>query len=401
MTPSPTAVRDRLGVRCGWVLAAATALAPLVAWLGPLGFAPAAALAGLLCLPAVRIEEDDRPLVIALLVAVIWAAGSMAWSPFRPAELDEMTGLKLVAMAALFWALVCGARRTSPASRLWTLRLLAWGMALLGLVMLVEGLTGAALYQGLRAALGDPIRPDLAARNVAVAAFVLAVLWAPAALAGARICRAPWLVLPMVAGLIGGSTVNGADAPLAAGALGLAAGLAVWFWPRVAPRLLAGLAAFFFLLAPLVLWAVRAVGCYEGLERAAPTSWSQRMGYWRHAVGWIADHPMRGWGLDASRMFAPGIQLHPHDSALQIWLELGVIGATAAAVFWVALFARMSRPKADAATAVSAAAASAYLVIGAVSFGVWQEWWLAVGALCAALCAALEAQTSTIRPVSE
>ncbi len=39
-----------------------------------------------------------------------------------------------------------------------------------------------------------------------------------------------------------------------------------------------------------------------------------------HAVDWIADKPLQGWGLDASRMFGPGIVLHPHDAALQVWL---------------------------------------------------------------------------------
>ncbi|MEO6341223.1 MAG: hypothetical protein ABIO39_14370, partial [Caulobacteraceae bacterium] len=33
--------------------------------------------------------------------------------------------------------------------------------------------------------------------------------------------------------------------------------------------------------------------------------------------------------------------------------------------------------------AVGAATALAYLTIGALSFGIWQEWWLALGALAA------------------
>jgi hypothetical protein len=36
--------------------------------------------------------------------------------------------------------------------------------------------------------------------------------------------------------------------------------------------------------------------------------------------------------------------------------------------------------------AAAAAAAVAYLTIGALSFGVWQEWWLAVGALAIVVC---------------
>ena len=39
--------------------------------------------------------------------------------------------------------------------------------------------------------------------------------------------------------------------------------------------------------------------------------------------------------------------------------------------------------------AVAAASACAYLMIGAVSFGIWQEWWLALGALVVAVIVAL------------
>lgn len=36
--------------------------------------------------------------------------------------------------------------------------------------------------------------------------------------------------------------------------------------------------------------------------------------------------------------------------------------------------------------AMAAAVTVSYLVIGGLSFGVWQEWWLALGALAAIAC---------------
>ena len=147
-----------------------------------------------------------------------------------------------------------------------------------------------------------------------------------------------------------------------------------------------------FLAAPGVVWLTRKLGWFQELEASVSLSWSQRMGYWRHATDWIGDHPLRGWGLDASREFAPGIILHPHNGALQIWLELGLIGAVSVAVFCGVLFANLSRPERDAGRAVAAATAGAYLVFSAVSFGVWQEWWLALGAVAAAACMAVQHQ---------
>jgi O-antigen ligase len=169
---------------------------------------------------------------------------------------------------------------------------------------------------------------------------------------------------------------------------------------------LAGLMAAFFLLAPGLMWLVQRSGDVDQIRAALPLSWAQRVGYWSHATDWIGDKPFRGWGLDASRMFAPGIQLHPHDDALQIWLELGLVGAVAAAAFWGLTLARLSRPKADLLVAATAASLAAYLLFGGVNFGIWQEWWLALGALVTVMVslharAGSAAQLSTSPPYSE
>ena len=399
MTDAPSAIdpSGRLALWCGWVLALMFVITPPFAWLGSRGFSTLVAMMGLLTLPALRVREADRPAAIAILVLVIWAVGSSVWSPYVPKKLGENTALKLVLEAVLYAAAISAARAAAPTPRAWALRFLAWGVALLGLVLLVEGLTGAALYQALRVAAHDPIRPDLGMRNAARALFILA-LFAPVALvATARVGGGPRLAMTLVGplilvGLVWPSIAFGYDAPLVAvGASGVA-GFMVWTWPVWGPRLLAAVAAVFFLSAPALVWGVRQLGWYDPLAAHVSLSWSQRLGYWRHAQDWIADHPLRGWGLDASRMFSPGIRLHPHDAALQIWLELGLIGAVATAVLWAAVLAGMSRPRPDPAMAASAATAIAYLTFDAFSFGVWQEWWLALGALACAACAALQRQ---------
>ena len=382
----------KLAAWCGWVVAGGLALTPIVGWLAPLAFAPLLTLMGLLTLPALRIEDEDRPVGIAVVTLVLWAAGSSAWSPFTAKDLGESTAAKLIAEAVLFFAAICAARAASPPARTVALRILAWGAALLGVVMLIEGLTSAGLYRAVREAINDPIRPDLGVKNAAQGLFVLAMLAPAAALAAVRVARAPWLIALMVLGLVVPSVTFGYDAPLIALTACGIAGLAVAAWPRWAPRGLGALAAAFFLTAPAIVWIVRRSGWYAVLEGDVPASWAQRMGYWRHAADWITDHPLRGWGLDASRMFNPGIKLHPHDAPLQIWLELGLIGAMAAAVFWAALLAGMSRDVRNPAMAASAATGVAYLTFGAFSFGVWQEWWLALGALAALCCAALQRQ---------
>lgn len=390
-------------VWCGWVLVGAFALTPLIAWLGPLAFAGLAALAGLLTLPALKVRDEDRPAAMGLLVILIWAVGSVVWSPYKPTDLEGATAAKLIAQAVLYSALAGAARLAAARQRTIGLRLLAWGLAALGVLMAVEAFTGAAVYRALREAIGDPIPPDLAAKNVAQAGFVLTLLAPAAVLAAARTDRQVWLAIPIALGVVAPAVMFGYDALLIALVASLATGLAVHFWPRFAPRILAVLSAVFFLGAPALVWAARVTGWYATLEASVPLSWSMRMGYWRHAADWISDHPLRGWGLDASRMFSPGIKLHPHDAALQIWLELGLIGAAGAAVFYACMLASLSRPDRDPAAAAAAATAVAYLTFSAFSFGVWQEWWLALGALGATACFAVQRQSAALyaKPVTQ
>jgi O-antigen ligase len=80
---------------------------------------------------------------------------------------------------------------------------------------------------------------------------------------------------------------------------------------------------------------------------------------------------------------------------LQIWLELGAIGAVLAALTWAFLFRRLVREDRTLLTAASAGSASVYLFFGFVSFGVWQEWWLALAALVAVIVALAETAPKT------
>ncbi len=386
MTSSP---RPRLAAWSGWVMVPVFAIAPLMAWLGPRGFASLAAIAGLLALPNFRVRDEDRPAGIAILVLVIWALGSMVWSPYTPRNLGAATGLKLAAEAVLLPSAIAAARGAPAASRVWMLRAFAWGMALLGLILMAEAATGAGIYRALRDALHDPIRPDLGVKNVAQALFVLALFTPAAAVAGARVGGGAWLALPMIVGVAWPSIVFSYDAPLLALVLSAIAMALVYGAPRWGPRLMATAAVIFFMFAPVVVWGVRKAGLWEPMAAKVSLSWSQRMGYWAHAQDWIADHPLRGWGLDASRMFGPGIHLHPHDAALQVWLELGLIGAASAAVLWAVILAGLGRDRRDLALAASAGCAAAYLTFNAFSFGVWQEWWVSLGGLACAACAAL------------
>jgi O-antigen ligase len=357
----------------------AAVLAPLLAWLGPLGFAPLMALVGLACLPAARIGWREAPLVGLLGLTLAWALLSLLWSPSEGGE----TALKLAAQLVLYLAAWRAAARVPDAYRDRALRLFAWGFALYGALLMVEAMTGGVVYRTLRDLIGDPIRDDLARKNIAQGSFALALLWPLAAAGGVRAGAPVWLALPMAAGTALLAQVFLSDAPVLAVGLVIGVGALVWIWPRSAPRIFALGAAALVLLTPLIVMVAQAVLA----SRTLPVSWGQRVGYWMHAMERLSEHPWRGWGLEASRAFSPAIQLHPHNGALQAWLELGMIGAGVLALTWAFVFRRLAGDARDLVTCAAAGSAAVYLFFGMGSFGLWQEWWLALGALAAMMAA--------------
>jgi O-antigen ligase len=134
-----------------------------------------------------------------------------------------------------------------------------------------------------------------------------------------------------------------------------------------------------------------------------------RLLIWRFTADRIAERPLLGWGMDASRELPGGhedlskalpglnfnysitaISLHPHSAALQWLVELGLPGlclglAIIALGLWHAAF-RGALSSAERAGALAWAAAG--LTVAMLSFGIWQAWWLATLWLTATLYAA-------------
>ncbi|MBS0332059.1 MAG: O-antigen ligase family protein [Proteobacteria bacterium] len=374
--------RARLAGWVGWVLVVVAVTVPILGWLWPRDFWIAPTLIGLLGLPAVRLREQDRPAAIILFAALIWAAVSTLWSPYHPGKPGESTILKLAFELPLYGSAVLAARWADPRLARRALQVVAWGCAIYGLILLAEALTQGALYKGLRGVYGA-MREDIAEAKIGHSTYVLGVLW-PIAAAGASRAARPWLALAMAAGTGAAALAFGDDAPVLSLAVAPLAAVLVWLRPVSGPRVLAVIAAALFLTMPAVVWTVRHVFDYAALQASLPETDAMRLGYWSHAIDWIRLRPLQGWGLDASRSFGPGIKLHPHNQPLQVWMELGAIGAVLAAAFWGVTLAGLARPQARLAAGAAAASASVYLLFG-VNFGVWQEWWLGLGALVAVL----------------
>jgi O-antigen ligase len=155
------------------------------------------------------------------------------------------------------------------------------------------------------------------------------------------------------------------------------------------------------------------------------TSIMHRMEIWNFAAHRALDRPIAGWGLDGARWIPGGnedvvlatcglasnphyvlrgnaLPLHTHSAPLQIWLELGGVGAVlcAALVLWVAARAEaVCRAARD--RAVLAVMLAAMFPVAFVSYGVWQSWWIAACLLIGAFIRAGLGKPEPARPLAE
>lgn len=156
---------------------------------------------------------------------------------------------------------------------------------------------------------------------------------------------------------------------------------AVALGEKLGPRLAAAFVAAIFLIAPL---AAQLPALAELSHRHDITvSIYHRAAIWGFVAERIAEHPLAGWGMEASRNipnahnklreFTELLPLHPHNAPLQYWLELGAVGAVLAAALVAALALRtggsLARRVAVMPTYLTA------VFVACISYGLWQGWW--------------------------
>ena len=247
--------------------------------------------------------------------------------------------------------------------------------------------SGWAAYGALRQSVHAPNKDQFLQRNAGRGCFTVALLFWPVAVWLKR--KGWWPIAPLLAvGLVVASIGLHVDSPVVALALGGLILVAVQRLGRPAIWVLLAATILYFALTPAFFaLAGPHLPHFRSDHGVAKASWGVRLDLWRFSAARILERPWRGWGIDASRVFRE-MELHPHNAVLQLWLELGIVGAALGALFWLHLWARIGAVaetnRADAG--VFAAVAIAYLSIGGMSFGVWQEWWLALGAIGVVVC---------------
>lgn len=109
-----------------------------------------------------------------------------------------------------------------------------------------------------------------------------------------------------------------------------------------------------------------------------------RLEIWDFVARRALENPVLGYGIEATRRmhfdtaeiyFKGNTVLHPHNFALQIWVEFGALGALCAAAFLYFMVLEIGRLPPFSAR-LSLATFIAALSVGATGYGLWQGWWL-------------------------
>ena len=360
-----------------FVMALANRSSPLLVGLAALLFLAAAlaedrAGARLLLLSPLR-----TPLGLSALTFLAWCCVSFAWTPFPEASARSAREFLPTLVAAYILARLAPGRLPAFAAPLAAASLVAASL------LIIVGLsTGLPVQRALGQRVAEFVFNRPALTNLLIAGPLALVLFGR----GRRLLAAITLALA-AAGIL--RSVSGAAA------MGLLAGAAMFGFSRLLPArwgiglvgLGLGLAV---ALAPIEGDLLRQVMPEAAHERLVQSSSRARVAIARSFGAAVAADPWRGAGYGVSARFAeapvaaevePELRAmlavgHPHNSFLQVWVELGIVGAVLAGLVLMlmlrALVALPPGPRATALALVAAAAAVAF-----VEHGAWQAWWTA------------------------
>ena len=347
----------------------------------PKGIAVLVSAAGLCAAGLVLSTGGPRPHPALVLAAallgclLVWGTASAFWSvnPLR----SLIMAARLAGLIALGLALAAAASRITAPRRLtlWLLGGFALGVAMAAAELVTHGALGAAFTD----------RAYQAARlNRASVTFAILLPPITAALlrGGPAVC--PLSFAAATAAMIFALAGTAAKAALIAG---VPIGVLFYLARGRAAYAAAIVSVLVIISAPLTFARLERISAFAATADAIKLSAGHRLLIWSFAGDRIAERPLAGWGLDSARAVPGGkdpirpgqswMPLHPHNAALQLWLELGVPGtvpfALMVAVVWMAL-ARADWPRLYCAAAGASLAIA--LIASCAAYGIWQEWWL-------------------------
>ena len=143
----------------------------------------------------------------------------------------------------------------------------------------------------------------------------------------------------------------------------------------------------FTLLSPIIFLFL--LNCVKPFADRIPPSTLDRIEIWHRTASAVLEAPWLGHGIGVTRYLVIPPELldqykyhvtattHPHNAAIQLWLELGAIGVI---IFFLVLWFAIQPLRRISSSCLFIVSATAVGVIftSLVSFGFWQETWLGI-----------------------
>lgn len=381
------------------VLAWGAAFIPLGAFFSPLSMAPVAGSLGLLVLLVHSNRSTLRaaiPWRLAGLLAIIhlWQLVTVAWAIDPPQALRSIAQITALSVSGVVLLAVASQQTAAQAERI--VRFGAWGVGIALATISFDLLAGGwvrsqwIMWQTGQVISPETFLPQRFNRALTVGLLLMFPIAAGQWLCGRKRIAAALAALAVIASVLGVSLT--AKIVVLGGALCVLAGM--FWWRRLAP--LAGIVC-----AAIVLVSPNLAARFpppQELWAAAPWlpgSAHHRATIWHFTAERIAERPVQGWGMEASRVIPGGevelfsiapshtvafgeqvMPLHPHNMGLQWRLELGLPGVAllAALIMWTSLQVRLCPNSIIGALGIGLL--FSVFVVAEFSFGSWQSWWL-------------------------
>jgi len=370
----------------------------------------------ILCLSLVRLAALKKILwpKLDIVLAVLLTAGlglmslSALWSIDPAMTLDRTVSTAGILLTGYGMIMFCAQRLCMDAKFLSILTpVIGSGMIAVGLFFFIEFVT----YMPVSHALIDPSMPRYA-YNRSMVVFVLwffpvLFLLQHITIASRKRALMGFALLTVVFLAVFSSQSQTAQVMLLVG-LGVYTILMVVQSDALRRKLIllgGGFCTLIILLMPFVFVSLK-----TDVAPSAPASpfvqsanMGERLEIWQFAAQKITEQPFLGYGVEAMRILKSDTvfsvnkthtMLHPHNGFLQLWLEMGILGAVLGiAGLWLVILRILKDP---ALYPVSTACLAAVLCLIGTGYGLWQGWLIA---LFMCLCAVLSTFRGIPKPV--
>jgi O-antigen ligase len=329
--------------------------------------------------------QPDRAVAAILAAIALFGAASLGWTAGLPA--DAVTWI--VQTAPVFGLGVLLVPTARPIDET--------GRRRIGLALLAGCLLALALYILERKLLDRQVQPGLVAAAL--------VLWPGLAVLPA-LPRPRLIGLGLIGAVLTISVMFGSLAAVVALLFGGAVAVLAQFAPRLTPAALGAAFVAWTLVAPVAATHLPDPETAANNVPMIANSTLHRLAIYRGVGDLIVQAPILGHGANSARGIPEGqnridydfavgekiyvahtelIPLHPHNAVLQVWLELGLVGALLTCALIVVVLRAIVATTEGSGRVLALAAFAAVFAVQNVSFGAWQSWWLCLMLILATL----------------